>query len=86
MVDTTKATQGPQGDYYCDANSGNSQSCPEMDMMEANKHAFRLTPHKCQEKDGQYFNCDRAGCGKSIYSVDPLAYGPGSKFRINTDN
>jgi len=57
-----------------------------MDMMEANKYAFRMTPHKCDaHTDGSYFSCDRGGCGKSIYSIDPQAYGPGSKFRIDTN-
>lgn len=77
---------GPAGDYYCDANNENGNWCPEMDMMEANKHAFRMTPHKCDAPNaqGEIFNCDRGGCGKSIYSIDPKAYGPGSEFRIDT--
>jgi hypothetical protein len=78
---------GPAGDYYCDASNGNGSMCPEMDMMEANKHAFRITPHKCDAPNaqGEIFNCDRGGCGKSIYSIDPKAYGPGYQFRIDTN-
>lgn len=82
---TFDATSG--GDYYCDANKGEGSWCPEMDMMEANKYAWRTTPHKCDapNSNGHYYNCDRGGCGKSIWSVDPRAYGPGSNFRINTN-
>lgn len=79
---------GPANDYYCDANYVGNQWCPEMDLMEANKYAFRMTPHTCDapNNNGHYYNCDRGGCGKSIHEVDPNAYGPGSQFRINTNN
>ena len=41
----------------------------------------------CDSPKGKhYFNCDRAGCGKSIYSVDKNAYGPGNQYRINSLN
>lgn len=75
------------GDYYCDANQVGGNFCPEMDMMEANKYAWHTTPHKCDAPNSNhhYFNCDRGGCGKSIWSVDPRAYGPGGQFRINTN-
>jgi len=48
---------------YCDANQVGGHWCPEFDMMEANKWAFRATGHKCDNPDsnGKYHNCDRSG-------------------------
>ena len=77
------------GDYYCDANNVGGAWCPEMDIQEANKYAFRMTPHRCDAPNskGHYYNCDRGGCGKSIYeAAGRNAYGPGGQYRINTNN
>jgi hypothetical protein len=38
---------GDSGDYYCDANHGNNQWCPEHDTYEGNKHTFATTLHTC---------------------------------------
>jgi len=55
--------------------------------MEANTYAWHTTPHHCDSPQGKHFeNCDRGGDGKSIYSQDPTAYGPGSQYKINTQN
>lgn len=47
---------------YCDANQVGGHWCPEFDIMEANKHAFHVTGHKCDApQNGIYYNCDRGG-------------------------
>lgn len=68
------------GDYYCDANDVGGAWCPEMDIMEASTYNFHTTPHRCDKptNKGHYYNCDRGGCGKNIFSIDKRAYGPGS--------
>ena len=35
------------GDYYCDANFGNSIWCPEYDTYEGNKYTMAGTLHTC---------------------------------------
>ena len=47
-----KPDPGKSGDYYCDANEGNGEWCWEMDIMEANKYAIQITPHKCDQPPG----------------------------------
>lgn len=48
---------------YCDAGNEDGHFCPEFDLMEANKHAFRTTAHRCDAPDsnGVYTNCDHNG-------------------------
>jgi len=75
---------GGQPEYYCDANQVGGQWCPEIDIMEANAHAFQTTPHRCDSPTGSaYSNCDRGGCGQNTRD-SPNAYGPGDAFTINT--
>ena len=76
---------------YCDANQVGGFWCPEFDMMEANKHAFHVTGHKCdqpsQTSEGLvYDNCDRGGqCTLDVLkNDDEYDYGPGSEFTIDT--
>jgi len=73
------------GNYYCDANQVGGQWCPEVDVMEANTHAFQATPHKCDPPvgDRHYTHCDRAGCAQNTRYMNQ-AYGPGPSFSINT--
>lgn len=61
------------GDYYCDANFKGC-SCPEMDIQEANTHAWQSTPHTCQGRKGNYHTCNKGGCGKQFRGDE---YGPG---------
>lgn len=76
---------GQDGDFYCDANEVGGQWCPEVDIMEANTHAFQATPHICDppNEKGHYANCDRGGCGLNTRDM-PGSYGPGASFTIDT--
>merc|ERR1719203_2587660 len=76
--------RGGQPEFYCDANKVGGQWCPEMDIMEANTHAFASTPHKCDAPiNGFYSSCDRGGCGQNTRE-SPSSYGPGASFTIDT--
>lgn len=78
-------TPGQWGAYYCDANDVNGVWCWEMDVMEANKYALAVTPHKCSQKPGGYISsCDKAGCGTNPYYSNKEAFGPSSSYKIDT--
>ena len=67
--------------YYCDANAICGVACEEIDVMEANRHAFRSTLHVATDPDGTSL-----GVG-SPYIEDswpPGSYGPQSQC-INTN-
>ena len=74
------------GDYYCDSNETGGMYCPEFDIMEANTYAWQSTVHKCDHpnRHGHFKNCDRYGTANRVHDVDPLAYGPGKEYDINT--
>lgn len=74
-----------RGDYYCDANKVGGQWCPEVDLMEANTHAFQATLHKCDQPvgNGHYESCDPKGCGLNTRDF-PNSYGPGDTSTIDT--
>lgn len=86
---------GNDGSYYCDAMASRGAFCPDIDLMEANKYAFDMTLHKCDEPNAEkhYFNCDQSlSCGSAIhsgppkhpYDTDEYRYGPGNIYAINT--
>ena len=76
------------GYFYCDAMAVEGNFCPELDLMDANKHAIQTTPHPCEEpnEQGYYWKCKRAGTYTN--SVDDIAwdgYGAGEWYTINTN-
>jgi len=72
------------GNYYCDANQVCGLWCPEVDLMEANRAAFAITPHKCDAPVGKWYShCDGGGCSIRTNKMGNN-YGFGSNFIINT--
>lgn len=69
---------------YCDANKVGGFWCPEFDIMEANKYAFRATGHACDapNSNGVYPSCDRGGKGNvDVLRDAPInSFGPGSAY------
>jgi len=73
---------------YCDANKVGGHWCPEFDIMEANKYAFKAIGHTCDAPDGngKYHNCDRGGqCTNDVLANNlQMDYGPSAAHIINT--
>jgi len=72
------------GNYYCDANNVCGLWCPEVDLMEANRAGFAVTPHSCDAPTGKWYpKCDGAGCSLRTKTMGNN-YGFGSNFVIDT--
>jgi hypothetical protein len=82
LVGMPAGSAGSNGDYYCDANCVGGSCCTEMDLMEANRHALQITPHRCT---GATSGCDGGGCAVNSQSISN-GYGPSSSYTINTQN
>ena len=75
------------GLFYCDSVMGEfgGTECPEMTLMEANKHILSTSAHVCDEPDenGHYKSCDWHGAGKNTADEED-GFGPGPKYKIDT--
>jgi len=86
FIDMPGNNAGGGGDWYCDANFGNSIWCPEYDTFEANKHTLAGTLHTCDGSNNNWSSCDRSGCQTNIFNLDSNAMCPESRCKINTNN
>jgi len=86
FIDMPGNNAGGGGDWYCDANFGNSIWCPEYDTFEANKHTLAGTLHTCDGSNNNWSGCDRSGCQTNIFNLDSNAMCPESRCKINTNN
>jgi len=84
--DGTVATgNDPHLPFYCDANDIGGVFCWEHDTIEGNMYNMAVTPHTCNALPGQYIpQCDKVGCAKNIYALDPKAFCPDAGCKINT--
>eukprot|EP00913_Durusdinium_trenchii_P013599 g12769.t1 len=65
-------------DYYCDANSVCGVRCTEIDLQEANKHAFHSVLHLAQDGSGEGLGYGGGGSGWSnSRDWTKEEYGPG---------
>ncbi|CAK0837817.1 unnamed protein product, partial [Prorocentrum cordatum] len=76
MRQNSEATQCM--DHYCDANAVCGESCAEIDLQEANSHAFRTTLHTSEDREGV-----GVGLGPELLHWTSEEYGPGGRC-INT--
>lgn len=66
-------------DYYCDANSVCGVRCDEIDLVEANRYAFRSTLHTADDRNGQ-----TSGLGGGHTEIRQSEYGPsGSQIKTS---
>merc|ERR1711899_598951 len=73
------------GDYYCDANFGNSIWCPEYDTFEGNKHTIATTLHTCNGGNGYWDSCDGGGCQTNAFYANSNLMCPEDRCTINTN-
>ena len=85
FVNMPAEQRGAWGDYYCDANHGNNQWCPEYDTYEGNKYTFASTPHTCNSTSQHGCSwCDGGGCQTNAFRVDQRGYCPRGDCKIDT--
>jgi len=68
------------GDYYCDANAVCGKSCTEIDIQEANQHAWHSTLHTSHDREGLTGGYGGGGAnwtGPRTFTVDQ--YSPGGR-------
>ena len=72
---------------YCDGAHVGGYGCPEFDVMEANKYAWRSTAHKCTNNGDSFSSCDRNGtCSTDVLLDIPSGqYAPSSTTGIDTN-
>ena len=72
---------------YCDGANVGGHGCPEFDVMEANKYAFRSTAHKCTDNGNSFSGCDRNGqCSTDVILEQAGRFGPGVSYEIDTNS
>jgi len=66
-------------DYYCDANSVCGVRCTEIDLQEANKHAFHSVLHLAQDGSGKGSGYGGGSTWNSHRDWTRQEYGPGGR-------
>ena len=61
------------GSRYCDINFEDPERCVEIDLVEANRHAFRATAHTADDGSGE-----GSGLGGGASAFGTHDYGPGA--------
>jgi len=72
-------------DYYCDANNVCGESCAEIDIMEANRHAFHATLHSKEDHGGKGAGFGGGTSWNGPRDFDKSQYGPDARC-IDTNN
>jgi hypothetical protein len=56
-----------------------------MDISEANKYTFQVTPHHCTSGNAKHWYwCDGSGCGTNAFYEDGNGFCPEDRCKINT--